>query len=230
MKLWNKFSQHVSLLAIEIIVGIGVSVGSILIFIKLSTEVLEKELAQLDNGIIAWVYNLRNPRLTEIMKNMTNLGAWPILAMTAVIIVFLVWKKHQKEAVLFLTVLVMGLAINMSLKVLIQRPRPNLAPLIVESSYSYPSGHAMNSFVFYGMIAFYVYRFTRNKRASLVIGTVCAMLVLMIGFSRVYLGVHYPTDVLAGYIAGGAWFVTAILIEKSETWLVRRIYTPLHSG
>lgn len=107
----------------------------------------------------------------------------------------------------------------MFLKQIIQRPRPDIMPSVVETSYSFPSGHAMNSSVFYLTIAFYTYHFTRKKKLSLVVTGGAIVLLLLIGFSRVYLGVHYPSDVVAGYVVGVWWLTTAILISKSVSFV-----------
>ena len=91
-------------------------------------------------------------------------------------------------------------------------------PLVLETSYSFPSGHAMVSFVVYGMPAYLAVLTLENWRARVAIVFGAALLVILIGFSRVYLGVHYPSDVLAGYAAGGVWL--SALVTGAET--VRR--------
>jgi len=106
--------------------------------------------------------------------------------------------------------------LNWLLKDFFQRPRPHFAhPLLVETSYSFPSGHAMESFVAYGMLAYFAVLALRTWEAR--VGVVCgaALLVVLIGFSRMYLGVHYFSDVIAGYAAGGVWL--SALITGAET-------------
>jgi len=109
--------------------------------------------------------------------------------------------------------------LNRLLKGLFVRPRPYFEhPLLIETSYSFPSGHAMESFVLYGMLAYFAVLAleTWRARTAVVFGT--ALLVLLIGLSRMYLGVHYFSDVVAGYAAGGVWL--SALITGAET--VRR--------
>ncbi len=106
--------------------------------------------------------------------------------------------------------------LNQLLKGLFERPRPQFEhPLLVETSYSFPSGHAMESFVVYGMLTYFAVLALRSweQRVGVVLGA--ALLVVLIGFSRMYLGVHYLSDVLAGYAAGGVWLST--LVTGAET-------------
>jgi undecaprenyl-diphosphatase len=179
---------------------------------------LEKDTLIFDQNIANFIYSWRSPGLTKLMIFVTNLGANYMIVIAILTVIFLVWKKHKKEAITFGIILVMGVIINFSLKQIIQRPRPEMSPLIMESSYSFPSGHAMNATVFYLALAFYFYHFTRKKKLSLWVTVTAIGLIILIGFSRIYLGVHYPSDVAAGYAVGVWWLVTAILINKSISW------------
>ena len=203
------------LLLTEMVLGIFFSIGSSVLFIKLSREVFSEPAFAYDQTVSQIIYSLRNPFLTKIMLIITRLGGGYVLIPAAIITIFLIIRKHKEEAFLFSIILAMGLILNTSLKSILQRPRPDIAPLTNETSYSFPSGHAMNSFVFYTTISFYIFRFTRKKKLSIFISFASLLMILLIGFSRVYLGVHYPTDILAGYFAGFAWFATAIFMEKT---------------
>jgi membrane-associated phospholipid phosphatase len=110
-----------------------------------------------------------------------------------------------------------GALLNWLLKGLFQRPRPHFAhPLVVETSYSFPSGHAMVSFVAYGMLAYLaVLLWLKSWEARVAAVCGAALVVVLIGFSRLYLGVHYFSDVVAGYAAGGVWL--SALITGAET-------------
>jgi membrane-associated phospholipid phosphatase len=106
--------------------------------------------------------------------------------------------------------------LNRLIKDLFARPRPFFEhPLLLETSYSFPSGHAMESFVVYGMLAYFAVLALRSWRARTAVVFGSALLVLLIGFSRMYLGVHYFSDVVAGYAAGGVWL--SALITGAET-------------
>jgi len=210
------FSSKVAILLLtEMLLGIFLSISSNVLFIKLSTEVFEQPAFIYDQTISQIIYSLRSPLLTKIMLLITHLGGSYVLIPATIITIFLIIRKHQEEAFLFSIILIMGLILNTSLKSILHRPRPDITPLINETSYSFPSGHAMNSFVFYTTVSFYSFRFTRKKKLSIFISFASLLMILLIGFSRVYLGVHYPTDILAGYFAGLAWFATAIFMEKT---------------
>ncbi|MEP7167282.1 MAG: phosphatase PAP2 family protein [Candidatus Woesebacteria bacterium] len=151
--------------------------------------------------------------MTSFMEFVSSFGDNICLALAGLVSVIFLMKKHRIEAVLFCLVLLMGLILNNTFKLLYQRPRPNISPLVVEHSYSFPSGHAMNSFIFYALLVYFSYHFFHKKSLTILMSIVAVVLVGMIGFSRVYLGVHYFTDVVAGYIAGFWWFITVLLIQ-----------------
>ena len=113
--------------------------------------------------------------------------------------------------------LIVGMApvITAILKHLNQRPRPFDNPLISLFDYSFPSGHAMTSFVFYFTISYFVYHFTKNKLITFITFVASVILISLIGISRIYLGVHYPSDVIAGYLGGLCWFSSIMLVDKT---------------
>ncbi len=215
MKKLFSTTHAISLIFLEVLIGISSSFLVGFVFLKFARDVVEKELFHYDLLISTFVYHLRTPVLTKIIMVTTNLGASYTLIGLLIIVIFLIHRHHQKEALLFIIMTSMGLAINLLLKSLIALPRPLISPLIHESTYTFPSGHSMNSFVFYSTIAFYMFHFTRNKKLSLYTGIACVLIIVYIGFTRIYLGVHYPSDVLGGYCIGLWWFITALLIDKS---------------
>ncbi len=215
-----KGSAAAHIIFAEILIGLFLSLATLKIFAEIAEKVLSEETTSLDTTLSHAVYSLRNPFLTDIMYAITFLGADFILVTGAIIACVLTWKHRKREAVLFISLLIMGVLLNVLLKVFFQRARPDLAPLIdLSSTYSFPSGHAMNSFIFFSILSYFVFHFTRNKRLSIVVWVCCSILIFLIGFSRVYLGVHYPSDVLAGFIAGFFVFVTAILLERTMAFL-----------
>jgi undecaprenyl-diphosphatase len=140
------------------------------------------------------------------------LGSLEALALVSLLVaVVLLVQRCWSSLAAWLVAVLGGEALNLLLKDIFARPRPHFErPLLVETSYSFPSGQAMESLVVYGMLAYFaVLTFSgRGKRAGSVGGA--AVLVILIGFSRVYLGAHYVSDVIGGFAAGGAWLSAVI--------------------
>ena len=149
------------------------------------------------------------------MEFFSFIGADGILVLSVLIPLFFFWKKRKHEAILFSIMIGMGAIVNMVLKLITHRPRPTFAPLAIEHSLSFPSGHSMNSFIFFMTVAYFYYHFTHRKKHSLIAFFIATIIILCIGISRIYLGVHYPSDVLGGYVTGLLWFLFVILIDKT---------------
>lgn len=209
------YSRASMIIAAEIFVGFILCGLSLFIFFELTEEVLERELHYIDVLISQSVYLLRTPFLTNLMFVITELGSLFVLALVSLISIIFLLKHHKKEAILFSLAVVMGIVINTALKSVVQRPRPELSPLISESMSSFPSGHAMNAFIFFALLSFFSFHFFRNKVLTVAITAFSILCILLVGFSRIYLGVHYLTDVIGGYIAGFCWFVTVLLVDRT---------------
>lgn len=173
---------------------------------------MENYLVSFDLSVLQFFYLLRSPLLTVFFINITNLGGTVLVWLGAFIIFFLLVKKYYKEALLFSCTTGGSVILNSLLKNFFHRSRPQLHPLILENNYSFPSGHAMNSFVFYIMLSYLIFCLTENKKVSIKIAFSSIVLVELIGLSRIYLGVHYPTDVLGGYIIGFLWMRAALFL------------------
>jgi membrane-associated phospholipid phosphatase len=182
------------------------------IFAKFADELVESELNHFDQTIINWIQSLMNPQLTFIMKTFTFLGS--PLALSLFVFISVLWmirKKKYWEAVFLVIGIGGGGTFDLFLKWIFHRQRPNFHRLIEESGYSFPSGHSMVSIIFYGMLCMLLIVFI-NSTITKVVGISCTLFIItMIGFSRVYLGVHYPSDVLAGYAAGGTWLIICLM-------------------
>lgn len=203
------------ILFFELISGVLSVLLSLYIFLKLADDVLEKQAFSFDATIMQFVYAIRNPTMTGIMLFFTALGGSFLVYVSVILIGAFLMKRHEREAILVTFILGMGVVLNYILKLVTQRPRPDLGPLVTENFYSFPSGHAMNSFIFYTTFAYFFHHFTGNKKWTFWVSVFSSLLIFMIGLSRIYLGVHYPSDVLAGYIAGFIWFVSVLIAEKT---------------
>lgn len=156
-----------------------------------------------------------------VVRDITALGSAVVLVlMTLLILGFLVMSGRWRIAVLVASATAGGQALNLWLKHTVARERPDVALRLIEaSSTSFPSGHAMASSIFYLTMGALLARMAQRRREKTYFLTAALLITFLIGFSRVYLGVHYPTDVLAGWSAGTAW---AMICWFVADWLGRR--------
>jgi len=189
-------------------------------FIEIAEEVFEGETRAIDERIIlalrtsdasdpvgpAW--------FEEAVRDLTALGSTLVLAIAVLTVVgFLLLVRNWRAASFTFAATGSGLLVSHLLKAVFDRPRPDLIPHeVTVFTPSFPSGHAMMSAVVYLTLAALVARLMRRRRLKLYAMSVAAVFTLLIGLSRVYLGVHWPTDVLAGWMAGASWALGCWLI------------------
>lgn len=212
---FSRSSRIIELLVGKILVGIIITVCMLGLFLQLANSVIHNEVIFFDSSIIHYFYTLRTPLLTQVMMIITLLGNQWVLGSAIIISIILLAKKNKKEAFMFGYILFAGILLNFLLKNIFIRPRPYLDPLVFEPTFSFPSGHAMNSLLYFGSVVFFMYRHTKSTKIAIVIGTICCCIVGLIGISRIYLGAHFPSDVLAGYAVAISWLITSLLVEKS---------------
>ncbi|GIO68408.1 phosphatase PAP2 family protein [Paenibacillus sp. FSL M7-1455] len=184
------------------------------LFLIVAVLIETGHIAWFDDAVISAVQGLENDGLTRVMKWFTFLGSSLMAVILSVLAFFflMVVLKHRRELLMFLTAVGGSELWNLLLKYAIQRDRPNTHRLIEITGYSFPSGHSMGAFSLYGAFAFLVWRhipFLAGRIAMIAAGVA---LTLLIGISRIYLGVHYPSDVLGGYLASAAWLMVSILL------------------
>ncbi|OUL33203.1 phosphatase PAP2 family protein [Nostoc sp. 106C] len=164
----------------------------------------------LDRSILLAIQNLHTPFLDRIMLGITSLGNPLALVLICLGVEFYLLYYRRPQATRLGLATASAIGLNYALKVLFGRARPALWDYIIHvGHHSFPSGHAMVSMVIYGFISYILAeQFPRSRKQILALSVV---LILAIGFSRLYLGVHWPTDVLAGYAIGLAWLIACIL-------------------
>ena len=182
-------------------------------FIGILENVFVKESLQMDKTVYEYVVlNLRNQPLTVIMRAITNFGEpYFLIAITLLSIICI---KDKKTGLWIALNLIISAGLNILLKNLIQRPRPEGYRLIQENGYSFPSGHSMVSMAFYGLIVYLIWKKVKNPKERYILCTICAILPILIGFSRIYLGVHYASDVLAGLLLSLSYIIIFTTIIK----------------
>lgn len=184
-------------------------------FIDLTRDLFNEGLDHFDDQVIEKVFSWRNDTFTDIMILITDFGdIAAYIIMTGLICgLFYYLFRNWKYIAQVCVVLLLSSLMNVWLKVLFARERPESTVHLVEAySLSYPSGHAMSAFAFYGFLIYLAWRLLDKAWTKIVATIVCGLIILAIGFSRVYLGVHYPSDVIAGFLGGLIWLTLCIII------------------
>jgi membrane protein DedA with SNARE-associated domain/membrane-associated phospholipid phosphatase len=218
-------------LGLHLTVGLLAAAGGLWLFGGLAEDVLTGDpIVHFDRVLDAYLHARATPPLTTFFLIVTALGSIETIVLLGVVVAaFFAWRRRWLFLGSWLAAVAGSAVLNHLLKGLFERPRPYFEhPLLIETSYSFPSGHAMESFVVYGMLAYFVILTLRSWESRVAVVFGAALLVVLIGFSRMYLGVHYLSDVLAGYAAGGVWLsalitgVETIRRGKNETKLTGR--------
>ena len=166
-----------------------VFVAALSVFVYTLSVIFSSEINKLDSLLIA-----RSDFATSFFKFITRIGDWYVIV-GIIILSLIFFKKYFK---VITTNAVFITLVNQILKIIIQRPRPSDFQIISVSGYSFPSGHAMISTAFYGFVFYLIYKSNLSNKYKVLFGMIILILVILICISRVYLGVHYLTDVIAG--------------------------------
>lgn len=165
----------------------------------------------IDQQFATWLFNIRSPGLVDFFSSITQLGGSVFIATLAVIIATILIYQKKRLEMLGLIITVAGSGASMlAIKHLIQRPRPVGIAAIVEDSYSFPSGHGTLSMALYGYLIYLLWLTKWSRAIKICFAILLAVLIILVGFSRLYLGVHYLTDVLAGLALGAVWIWFAV--------------------
>ena len=208
-KRWYEF------LSLSLLLGLVAAIGTLIFFGWLTDEVLEGDSRHFDEVTRAAVHQFASPLLTTIMRGFSFVGSTLALAVaTTFIIVQLAMKKRGREAKLFAITMVGAALLNMTLKLTFKRARPvPFFDLTPPETYSFPSGHSLMSACFFGALAAILTTRIKSKRIRVMLWIASSAMFLLIGFSRIYLGVHHTTDVIAGFSAALIWILVVRFVE-----------------
>lgn len=189
-------------------------IAGIKIFVELTEDLKTDILAYIDIKITQYIISFRTPSLTSFFVFVTSVGnRWGyIIVFVLSSSLFYFIFKSWRYVVQLMIVLLVAASSNLLLKQIINRARPDADYLVTVKTLSYPSGHAMSAMAFYGFLIYLIYTFNIPKLVKYGIIAFLAMLIVSIGISRIYLGVHFPSDIAGGFIAGFIWVVFCILI------------------
>lgn len=200
-------------LKFHLIIAFFISFISIIGFGLVSLFITDQKIVHFDRTVIDHIQGMESTNLTLFMKFFTFIGSGQFTVILGLFILFFLYKvlRHRSELILFTAAVLGSAVLNGILKQFFHRMRPDFHRLIEIGGYSFPSGHAMNAFTVYAILSFLLWRHIASKwgRGVLIFGSI--VMILAIGISRIYLGVHYPSDIIGGYFASGFWITTAIL-------------------
>ena len=181
----------------------------LILFLALAEDVFNNEI--MNGDVIGYkiisTYLIRDS-LTPIFKIITWFGSATCLILLAIILFFTI--KNKKVGLLISANLIIITILNQALKIIVQRPRPTEYRIINEAGYSFPSGHSMVSMAFYGFLIYLIYKNIKNKYLKISLIVILSLLIVMIGISRIYLGVHYTSDVCAGFLVSLSYLIIYI--------------------
>lgn len=212
-------------------VGIGISIFFIYLFTEVAEEVLEQEVKAFDDAILSFFKHFETNGLDQFMIFVTELGSLWFLALFTIATIIALWVRNKDKwgILFFIAAIGGGGLLTKVLKFYYERGRPAINEDIDAVGYSFPSGHSMGSLIFYGFLTYFIIRSETRKGVKWFTATVAVLLVVLIGISRIYLDAHYPSDVIAGHLAGAIWLILCILALEWVVWQHATSIRPLKS-
>lgn len=232
-RIWKLMMEELALFSGELTLVIVFGLLSLWGFIYLASLLLTNRVQAFDERVLAWIDTIQAPALDWIMKGFTALGnpQTVVIPILMIVVYFLFLKPHRWYAVRIPAVALGSYLLNRLLKAWFDRPRPANSEHMVDVLYSlsFPSGHAMFALSFYGLLIHLVWQFVKKPSTRWWLTALIGFTIIMIGLSRVYLKVHYLTDVLAGFAAGFLWLVICLYLIKIIEKLIRKREKPVQN-
>ena len=223
---FKKYFAEFTLFSLEIFVLLGVFGGALIAFILIARKVFEGNTHIFDEKVFSFVANHVNNIHTNIMEFFTFLGTHIFLIPANLLLTawFLFIRKRRWNSIKIPAVAISSLLLMFILKLIFHRERPITPLLKAAKGFSFPSGHALMSVTFYGLLIFIALQNIKNLWLRWIISTIGILLILTIGLSRVYLRVHYASDVLAGFCVGVVWLILSLwILGKIEKYSSKKI-------
>jgi membrane-associated phospholipid phosphatase len=206
--------------SLSLVLGVGLAAAALTLwfFAELAEEVASGDTQTTDNLVLAWAHQARSPTLDGVARVVSLGGSEWVLVLAAGVLVVLGWLRCCGTAVSLLVVVGGAHGLNEALKQGFQRERPDVVQVLTTTDgYAFPSGHAMVAAAFYVFLAYLLWRLLRGWRRGVGLGGLLSLTVL-IGWSRLYLGAHFLTDVVGGYLAGFVWAEAVIIGGHVLAW------------
>lgn len=185
----------------------------LILFSIFAYKIVMNKSIYIDNIVYDFICdNFMSERMTNVVKILTSLGS--ALVIIILTIVLFIAIKNKKIAISVVINLIVITILNNLLKIIFLRPRPDVNNLILESGYSFPSGHSATGMAFYGYLIYLIYKYVNNKKIKIPLIIFLSLIIVAIGLSRIYLGVHYASDVLGGFLLAIVYLIIFITIAN----------------
>ena len=194
--------------------SLACTILGLVLFSWLADEVFEGHARRFDDTVRNAVHQYASPALTRVMVIVSALGSEVLAVVFVAAVTAFLLLKWRRAAIWLMLTAAGGLVLQVALKLGFHRTRPEVFFGKLPHGYSFPSGHSLMSFCIYGVLAGLLAARIRSTALRAAIWTTAALLVAGIGLSRIYLGVHYPTDVVAGYLAASVWVSTMVTADR----------------
>lgn len=229
----TKVWASIALLSIEVVILVVIFIVGLSAFLLLARNILSRHKLEFDEDAFEFVSQYVSGIHTKIMWYITLLGTHEFLipANILLILYFLFIKKHKWYSIKIPVVAISSLLLMSGLKLGFHRARP-LEPLLFEAAgYSFPSGHALMSVTFYGLVIYMIWQNIKTRWKKWTLTFLLLLLILLIGASRIYFRVHYASDVIAGYSLGIAWLILSLtIVKRIEKFSLRKVDPIVETG
>jgi undecaprenyl-diphosphatase len=232
----KRFWAALAILSVEMTIILVLFILAMIVFIYTTRRVIFLDKTTLDNKIFAYLDSHVSARNNDVMLFFTFLGTHEFLIPANLLLIayFAFIKKDKWYSIKIPAIALSSLILMFALKNLFNRHRPEIPLLEAAKGLSFPSGHALFSVTFYGLLIYIVFKTIKKNDLKWTLIIMLLLLILIIGFSRIYLRVHYPSDVAAGYCIGFMWLVFTIWllnrIEKSAKAKLDEVVPPAPKG
>ncbi|WP_242916625.1 phosphatase PAP2 family protein [Pontibacter liquoris] len=226
--LYKKIAAEFTLFTVEFIFVLAIFLACIFGFLYIGAEILEGDKLGIDEKAFAFAHWISSPGMNRFIEVVTFFASQQFITPAALLLIayFLFIRKHRWHSIRVPVVALGSISLNLVLKYFFDRPRP-LMPLVQASGLSFPSGHSMIAASFYGLLIFLVWEHVKPRALRNLLVLLLAFFILLIGFSRIYLRVHFATDVLAGFAAGFLWVILGLWVLRKLEKFSRKEITPV---
>jgi undecaprenyl-diphosphatase len=210
---WDTFDRKKDMFGVDWLPACSTVHGS---FVTTPPLAIANPLGGIDHGVALWFHTHLTPTFVSVLRGITEFGSSEWIAIVlSVAVLFFVFKRWWPSLLMMVVAIPGGMLLNEWIKILVHRHRPFVDGWYVDwSGYSFASGHTIGATLLYGQLALFIIPLVKSRRGRVLVFSVATFVIVMVGFSRIALGAHYLTDVLAGMFLGASWLTLCVLISR----------------